>query len=101
MKITLNKATVYQVGKVRLLPGDNEVSGKDIHAMLQNKIVQKDIAAGILTVEHESPAPVAKPKPVEEFALEPSPATDEQAEVVEEAPAPAPVKRRGRKKQGE
>jgi hypothetical protein len=61
MKITLNKPTIYQVGRVRLLPGDNEVSGKDVHRMMQNKIVQADIAAGVLTVEHDAPKKATKP----------------------------------------
>jgi len=60
MKITLNKPSIYQVGRVRLLPGDNEISGNDVMKMMQNKIVQADIAAGILTVEHDTPKTVAK-----------------------------------------
>lgn len=106
MKITLNKATVYQIGKVRLLPGDNEVSGKDVHALLQNKIVQKDIAAGILTIEHEAAKAVAKPKV--EAPVQPEAASEEaeSADQIEAEPVAvasvevAPVKRRGRPKKG-
>lgn len=88
MKITLNKPTVYQVGRVRLLPGDNDVSGKDVHRMLQNKVVQADIAAGVLTIEHEQQTPKAvKPK------------ADPVVETVEaeEAPKPVTVRRRRKK----
>lgn len=49
MKIKLNRPSVYECEGVTLMPGDNDVKNAD--KFLANKIVQADIAAGIVTVE--------------------------------------------------
>lgn len=103
MKITLNKPTVYQVGRVRLMPGNNEVSGKDVHRMLQNKIVQADISAGVLTIEHEQQKPaVATTEPqgeAVEVQAEPIPeAVELEPETGAEPAEPKPVTVRRRRK---
>lgn len=103
MKITLNKPTVYQVGRIRLMPGDNEVAGKDVHRMLQNKIVQADIAAGVLTVEHEQekPATTTTEPQGEAVQVQADPMPEEaepEAETVAEPVEPKPVTVRRRRK---
>ena len=63
--ITLTRPAPYQCEGVTLLPGKNEVSEQDIARLTRNKIVRRDINAGILKVGHgeavQTPEPVTEP----------------------------------------
>ena len=63
--ITLTRPAPYQCEGVTLLPGENEVSEQDIARLTRNKIVRRDIDAGILIIGHgnAAPAPDAEPEP--------------------------------------
>lgn len=59
MEIILNRASVYKVGSVMLLPGSNEViENDDLKSFLANSLVKVDIDMGLIKVIEK---PVEKP----------------------------------------
>ena len=59
MEIILNKASVYKVGNVMLLPGKNEVAeNEELKKFLANPLVKLDIDTGLIKVIEK---PVEKP----------------------------------------
>ena len=71
--ITLTRPAPYQCEGVTLLPGKNEVSEQDIARLTRNKIVRRDIDAGILIIGHGNAAPAPAPAP----EAEPAPVPDD------------------------
>ena len=87
--ITLTRPAPYQCEGVTLLPGKNEVSEQDIARLTRNKIVRRDIDAGILIIGHGStpPAPAPEPEPVDMDALRELAEGDGRRKDVQEARA--------------
>ena len=50
--ITLTRPAPYQCEGVTLLPGDNTVPDRDVSRLVRNKLVRRDIDAGILIMGH-------------------------------------------------
>ena len=91
--ITLTRPAPYQCEGVTLLPGKNEVSEQGIARLTRNKIVRRDIDAGILIIGHGStapdpaPAPAPAPAPVDMDALRELAEGDGRRKDVQEARA--------------
>lgn len=62
MKITLNRASVYEYKGIVLIAGDNEVTDEQAVMLLPVKGIgiRADVDAGVLTVHKDKPGP--KPK---------------------------------------
>ena len=59
MKITLNRASVYEYKGIVLVAGDNEVNAEQSAMLLpKNGIgIRPDVEAGVLTLHEDKPAP--------------------------------------------
>jgi hypothetical protein len=68
MKITLTKATVYETEGVRLIAGENDLTGVDTATFMKNPLVKADIESGLLVVEKPAAKAAAKPAAKEQKA---------------------------------
>lgn len=50
-KVTVNRPSIYPFGGLILMPGDNEVSEKDLKMLTDQKGVMRDVDRGILTID--------------------------------------------------
>ena len=68
MKITLNRASVYEYKGIVLVAGDNDVSPEQAAMLLPEKGIgiKGDVEAGILTVHEDKPAPKTRKSKTEE-----------------------------------
>lgn len=61
--ITLTRPAPYQCEGVTLMPGKNQVPDDSVARLTRNKIVRRDIDAGILIIGHGNSAPLPEPAP--------------------------------------